>query len=56
MSSEKFPFKTHQDLVIGSEIADRPLVDVIKGIRELYLADLRPWIIDLVGVSTLLQF
>lgn len=49
MSSEKFPFKTHQDLVIGSEIADRPLVDMIKVIKELYLDDLRPWIIGFSG-------
>lgn len=49
MPSEKFPFKTHIELIHGAEIADRPLVDMIKEIKELYLADIRPWIIGFSG-------
>jgi len=49
MNATNFPFSTHASLLASHSIAGRPLKDLVLEIQELYLADMRPWIIGFSG-------
>lgn len=49
MEDNNFIYKTHEEFVINSVIANRPLVDYIREIQGIYCADDRPWVIGFSG-------
>ena len=49
MKNEEFLYQDHYSLVQALNLAGRPLTDLIVEIQDLYLADLRPWLIGFSG-------
>lgn len=49
MTTEKFPFATHLEMIQQMSLGNRPLVDLIREIQTIYVADDRPWIIGFSG-------
>ena len=49
MNDEVFLYESHDKLIDDLSIAGRPLKDLIREIQEIYLSDLRPWIIGFSG-------
>lgn len=49
MNDEVFLYESQSDLIKDVSMAGRPLIDLVLEIQDLYLADLRPWIIGFSG-------
>ena len=49
MTNETFLYNDHESVIKELTLAGRPLKDLVFEIQELYLADLRPWIIGFSG-------
>ena len=49
MTNGAFPFPTHLEMVREMSLGNRPLLDLVREIQNIYVADERPWIIGFSG-------